>query len=110
MTLPTTPADLLALSCNPKAKALTKPQVTALLPLLPGWTRKAQTLTRTFKFKNYYEALAFLNASALISHRQNHHPDIHLTYNTLTFTYTTHDAKALTLNDFICAAKVTSLL
>jgi 4a-hydroxytetrahydrobiopterin dehydratase len=109
MTLPTTPADLLALTCNPKAKALTKPQVTALLSLLPGWKRKAQSITRTLKFKNYYETLAFLNASALISHHQNHHPDIQLTYNTLTLTYTTHDANGLTLNDFICAAKVDQL-
>ena len=109
MTLPTTPADLLALSCQPKAPALTEADLATLLPLLPHWTRTGQTLSRTLKFKNYYETLTFLNASALISHRQDHHPDIHLTYNTLTFTYTTHDAKALTLNDFICAAKVDHL-
>ena len=54
--------------------------------------------------------LAFVNATAWISHRENHHPDIELGYNRVTLRYTTHAANGLTENDFICAAKVDALL
>jgi 4a-hydroxytetrahydrobiopterin dehydratase len=80
------------------------------LQQVPGWESDGQELSRTFKFKNYYEALAFVNATAWISHRENHHPDIELGYNKVTMRYSTHSVGGLTENDFICAAKVNALL
>ena len=50
----------------------------------PGWSLANNELRRTFKFKNYYESTAFVNATAWISHRENHHPDIELGYNQVT--------------------------
>jgi 4a-hydroxytetrahydrobiopterin dehydratase len=76
----------------------------------PGWEIDGSELRRMFKFKNYYEALAFVNATAWISHRENHHPDIELGYNKVTMRYRTHAVGGLTQNDFICAAKINELL
>ena len=54
--------------------------------------------------------MAFVNAAAWISHRENHHPDIELGYNTVKMRYATHAIGGLSENDFICAAKINALL
>jgi 4a-hydroxytetrahydrobiopterin dehydratase len=50
-----------------------------------------------------------VNATAWISHRQDHHPDLKVGYNTVEVRYTTHSAGGLTEFDFICAAKIETL-
>lgn len=90
----------------PGTPALSEQQVAGHLRQLPGWVIENGQLSRTFSFQNYYETTAFLNATAWISHRQDHHPDIVLGYNKLTVRYSTHTVKGLSDNDFICAAKV----
>lgn len=64
----------------------------------------------TFKFKNYYQTQAFVNAVAYIAHREDHHPDITFGYNQCRIELTTHAIGGLSENDFICAAKIDSLL
>ncbi|SFF33132.1 pterin-4-alpha-carbinolamine dehydratase [Fontimonas thermophila] len=63
-----------------------------------------------FSFDNYWQTTAFVNAVAWIAHTQDHHPDIHFGYNTVTIRYWTHAVNGLTENDFICAAKIDALL
>ncbi len=53
--------------------------------------------------------MAFVNATAWISHREDHHPDLSVHYNKCVVSYSTHDAGGVTLNDFICAAKLDAL-
>ena len=53
--------------------------------------------------------MAFVNATAWISHRSDHHPDIALGYNQCKVVYTTHSVNGLSINDFICAAKIDAL-
>lgn len=60
----------------------------------------------TFKFDNYYQTMAFVNVIAQIAHQQDHHPDLEVSYNRCTVTYTTHSVGGITINDFICAAKI----
>lgn len=67
-------------------------------------------LCREFKFKNYYETMAFVNAIAWISHHENHHPDLAVGYNHCQVKYTTHAMNDLSENDFICAAKIDQLM
>jgi 4a-hydroxytetrahydrobiopterin dehydratase len=76
---------------------------------LPGWEHADKRLAKTFKFANYYETMAFVNAIAYIAHRQDHHPDLSVHYNRVEVVYSTHDAGGVTLNDCICAAKVEAL-
>lgn len=63
-----------------------------------------------FKFKNYYETQAFVNAVAYIAHREDHHPDMTFGYNSCRIEWTTHAIGGLSDNDFISAAKVDRLL
>jgi 4a-hydroxytetrahydrobiopterin dehydratase len=81
-----------------------------MLTQVPGWEEKDGVLARTFKFKNYHETMAFVNATAFISHREDHHPDMEVGYNKVKMKYITHSAGGLTENDFICAAKMSALL
>jgi 4a-hydroxytetrahydrobiopterin dehydratase len=67
-------------------------------------------IKKTFPFKNYHETMAFVNASAWVSHREDHHPDMSVHYNRCVVAFSTHDAGGITLNDFICAAKMDALL
>lgn len=81
----------------------------SMLQELDGWNIEDGQLTKTFRFKNYYETMAFVNASAWISHREDHHPDIVVSYNSCKVNYITHAVGGLSDNDFICAAKIDAL-
>lgn len=80
-----------------------------LLQQLPQWRREGKVICREFTFRNYHETMAFVNASAWISHREDHHPDLEVGYNRCTVRYTTHAVDGLSENDFICAAKIDAL-
>ena len=97
-------------ACESGVGKLSPDSVADLLKQVPGWELANGELRRTFKFKNYYESTAFVNATAWVSHREDHHPDIELGYNKVTMRYSTHSVGGLTQNDFICAAKISALL
>ena len=77
---------------------------------LKGWAIEEGKLAKTFQFRNYYETMAFVNALAWISHREDHHPDLGVHYNKCRVEYSTHAIGGLSENDFICAAKADALL
>ena len=95
--------------CEGGEKPMTPIQIGHMLKGLTGWEYKNEMVRKTFKFKNYYETMAFANATAWISHREDHHPDIAVGYNQATVAYMTHAIKGISENDFICAAKVDAL-
>ncbi len=95
--------------CEGGVDALTPEQADALLSDLDGWTREGDAIKKTFAFRNYYQTLAFVNASAYVSHKEDHHPDLLVSYKTCAVTYTTHAIGGLSENDFICAAKLDAL-
>jgi len=97
-------------ACEGGTAKLSVDRVAALLKQVSGWEVANGELRKTFKFKNYYETMAFVNATAWVSHREDHHPDMEVGYNKVTMHYSTHSAGGLTENDFICAAKIDSLL
>ncbi|MXS86127.1 4a-hydroxytetrahydrobiopterin dehydratase [Nitrosomonas sp. HPC101] len=81
-----------------------------LKQLEQDWQLVNNKISRVFSFKNYYQTMAFVNAVAWISHREDHHPDMLVGYNQCRVEYTTHAIGGLSENDFICAAKVDMLL
>jgi 4a-hydroxytetrahydrobiopterin dehydratase len=108
-------ADLTRKSCKPCAPGtppLSREQAKDLLAQVPGWSLNDATteLSRSFKFKNYHETMAFVNAQAWIAHREDHHPDIEVGYNRCHVRFSTHSIKGLSENDYICAAKINALL
>lgn len=98
--------------CEGGVDPLTREQAQAFLHQTPGWALNAAgtEINRAFSFKNYYETMAFVNAVAWLSHREDHHPDLEVSYKRCLVRYSTHAVKGLSANDFICAAKVNDLL
>ena len=80
-------------------------QAEAMLGQLKGWIIQDGQLVKLYPFNDYYQTMAFVNALAWISHREDHHPDLTVGYNKCRVEYSTHAAGGLTENDFICAAK-----
>ena len=91
--------------------SLNRSQAQTLLSEIPGWALNdnATEISRTYKFGNYYETIAFVNALAWIVHREDHHPDLDVGYNRCKIRFSTHSVKGLSENDFICAAKINAL-
>jgi 4a-hydroxytetrahydrobiopterin dehydratase len=79
-----------------------------LKQLDPKWQldKETQAISCTYTFKNYYQTMAFANVVAQIAHQQDHHPDMLISYNRCSITYSTHSVGGLSKNDFICAAKI----
>ena len=107
--------DLLSLTCkhytNEDTK-LTEKEITHLLTKVTDWQHSqadSAHITKDFKFKNYHQTIEFINAVAWIVHQQDHHPQITITYNTCHIEFSTHSINGLSLNDFICAAKINTL-
>jgi 4a-hydroxytetrahydrobiopterin dehydratase len=96
--------------CKPGTPALDSKEVARLLKSLNGWGLADGVISRQFKFKNFYETMAFVNAVAFIANKEDHHPDMEVGYNKCTVKYSTHSVGGLSRNDFICAAKVDALL
>ena len=97
-------------ACAGKPQKLDDTQVQKYLGELPGWQNAAGEITKTFQFKNYHETMAFVNATAWVSHREDHHPDLEVGYNKCKVRYSTHSVGGLSENDFICAAKIEALV
>jgi len=105
--------DLKARHCRPcegGTPPLAEKVVAEMLGRLECWEYAAGRIGRLFHFKNWCQTMAFVNAVAWIAHRENHHPDLAVGYNSCRVSYTTHAIGGLSENDFICAAKVEALL
>ena len=95
--------------CEGGVAPLTREQVGPMLKGLQGWSLEGGNIAKTYKFRNYFETMAFVNAAAWISHREDHHPDMLVGYNECRVSYVTHAIGGLSENDFICAAKLDAL-
>jgi 4a-hydroxytetrahydrobiopterin dehydratase len=93
--------------CEGGIPALTQTEIDALM--IPGWQQAGQAITKTFTFKDYYQVIAFVNAVAWMTHREDHHPDLTVTFNSCRVEYSTHAIGGLSENDFVCAARVDEL-
>ncbi|MEW5862971.1 MAG: 4a-hydroxytetrahydrobiopterin dehydratase [Pseudomonadota bacterium] len=104
--------ELTAKKCRPcegGVPPLDAGQAQQLLEKLKGWAIEDGRLAKRYQFRNYYETMAFVNALAWISHREDHHPDLEVGYNQCRVAYVTHAIGGLSENDFICAAKCDAL-
>ena len=95
--------------CEGGVAPLTREQVRPMLKGLQGWELDGKMIAKTYKFANYHETMAFVNAAAWVSHREDHHPDIMVKWGEARVAYITHAIDGLSENDFICAAKLDAL-
>jgi 4a-hydroxytetrahydrobiopterin dehydratase len=95
-------------------RALGPAEIVTKLAALNGWVLSgdgdAAAIEKTFRFANYHETMAFVNAVAYIAHRADHHPDLSVHYDRCVVRFNTHDAKGITQADFDNAARVDSLV
>ncbi|MEO6422432.1 MAG: 4a-hydroxytetrahydrobiopterin dehydratase [Candidatus Nitrotoga sp.] len=109
----TTFCDLANKKCKPcegGVQPLSQDEISILIKQLDSWVQSDLTICKTFEFKNYYQTMAFVNAVAWLSHREDHHPDLTVSYSKCHIEYSTHAIQGLSENDFICASKVDALL
>jgi len=102
--------ELAARHCEPAAARLTPEELASGLAALPGWSRRGDAIAKELAFTDYHQTIGFVNALAFIANREDHHPDLQVSYNRCVVLWSTHSAGGVTRNDLICAAKVERLL
>ena len=102
--------SLLQQTCRHLTQAASAAESTEALAALSDWHIADGKLIRLFRFKDYHQTLAFVNAIADIIHKEDHHPELIVGYNRCEVRYDTHSVNegkgGLSANDFICAAKI----
>lgn len=103
--------DKKCVPCEGGMPPLTAEQMQPFLAEIHGWTAQNNLrITKEYSFKNFKEALAFINKIGSIAESEGHHPDIHLhDYKKVGIVLTTHAIGGLSENDFILAAKIDAI-
>ena len=90
---------------------LTSEEISNRIKELSGWAFMENQIGKEFQFKDFSEALNFVNKVGAIAEELNHHPDIYLhSWNKVNITVSTHDKGGVTENDFQLAKKINDLL
>ncbi|MFN5496903.1 MAG: 4a-hydroxytetrahydrobiopterin dehydratase [bacterium] len=79
---------------------LSDAEIAARLEELPEWSQPGEEIQRTYRFKDFVEAMAFVQAVAAHAEAVQHHPDILIRYSRVTLSLSTHDAGGITDKDF----------
>ena len=95
-------------------RALTATEVVAKLAQLEGWSLSGDgahvAIEKTYRFANYHETIAFVNAVAFIAHTEDHHPDLSVHYDRCVVRLNTHDVGGISPTDIDCATRFDALL
>lgn len=103
-------ADKKCKACELGEGKLSTADVEAFMTHTPNWSVKQNhEISREFKFKNFTEALAFVNKVGSLAESEGHHPDISFGWGYVRITLTTHAVDGLSENDFIMAVKINSI-
>jgi len=89
---------------------MTAAEIAAHLASAPGWALVDGAVQKRFEFADFHRTVAFVNALAWIANAEDHHPDLLVSYGHCTVRFNTHSVGGISINDFICAAKVDALL
>jgi 4a-hydroxytetrahydrobiopterin dehydratase len=100
-------------ACRSGAPLATKAEIEAYLSQLPGWrivvVSGVSRLQKSYKFKNFEQALQFTNKLGTVAEQQNHHPAILTEWGKVTVSWWTHKIGGLHKNDFIMAARTDAI-
>jgi 4a-hydroxytetrahydrobiopterin dehydratase len=83
--------------------ALHSKEIKLHLQAVPDWSKRAQTILRTFKFEGFLKGIDFVNRIAAKAQKMNHHPDIDVRFDEVTLTLSSHDEGGITEKDFSLA-------
>lgn len=100
-------AEMSCSMCINATESMPPAEQQEMLKKLDGWDIiDAHYLERKYKFKNFKQALAFVNQVGEVAEAEKHHPDIYFTWGKVTIQIMTHSIDGLTEADFILAAKI----
>jgi len=103
-------AERECIPCRGGVPGLTEEEIADLKPQVSEWeVVGSHHLSRTFSFKNFADALHFVNQVGEVAEREGHHPEIYLSWGTVVVKIYTHKIDGLTESDFILAAKISDL-
>ncbi len=94
------------LPCEGGITPLSTLESQTLLRQIPGWNIVGHQIHKKFHWKDFAQAMEFIQAMAEIAETENHHPDFSLHYNEVEVRLWTHAIDGLSENDFIVAAKI----
>lgn len=92
-----------------KLPLLSDIEIQRRLGSLKGWSRRGGTITKTFQFKGFPEAISFVGQIVAPAETMNHHPDIDIRYNKVLIALSTHDSGGITANDLALAEEIDGL-
>ena len=91
------------------ASRLSDLEIQRALGTLPGWSRRADVLTKTFTWPTFAQGIAFVSRVANAADAMDHHPDIDIRYTKVTCVLSTHDAGGITERDLELAREIERL-
>jgi 4a-hydroxytetrahydrobiopterin dehydratase len=91
------------------AQLLDETEIQERIAQLSGWTLEGKEIKSVRKFKDFVEAIAFVNRLVDPAETAGHHPDLAISYNKVTVSLTSHDAGGLTEKDFAMAKTIDNL-
>lgn len=91
------------------AKRLSEQEIATLSANVPSWQRLGEEIRRDFRFKDFAEAMTFVNSVAVLAEELDHHPDIEIRWNKVLLKLSTHSAGGLTALDFSLAGRIDAI-
>lgn len=80
------------------------------LETLKGWKRDGKFVTKSFEFENFTDGIAFVSRVAEVAEKEEHHPDIHIRYTTVTLSVQTHSEGGVTEWDLELAEAIEKMV
>ena len=91
-------------------KLLSDSEISGRLKNLKGWKRDGQFITKVFEFNRFVDGIDFVNRVAAVAEKEEHHPDIHVRYTTITLSVQTHSEGGITEWDLDLAEAIESMM
>ncbi|HJX74166.1 MAG TPA: 4a-hydroxytetrahydrobiopterin dehydratase [Candidatus Deferrimicrobiaceae bacterium] len=98
--------------CRGAVSPMSREEAESMLREIPGWDleENATKIRRSFRFRDFAQAMEFARKVGDLAEGEGHHPDIAMGWGYCTVVFQTHKIRGLHGNDFIMAAKVNTLL
>lgn len=88
---------------------MSEAEIEGKLRELDGWSREGEAITKEFKREKFTGSVAFVNELTSVAEELNHHPDMAISWDTVTVTISTHSEGGLTEADFELARRIDAL-
>ena len=88
---------------------LSEPQILDMLPTVPNWQRHGDMLVRTWQFPSFRRAIEFVNQVAGMMEKNDHYPDLEVSFRTVRVEMSTHDVGGLTDRDFALISEIDAI-